>query len=239
MPELDPDREPDAPVSWRERLDLIARPPRLAPMPPSQLGLAVAGVLVALLAAWFLLRQPAGPPAEATIPRAGAGAATAAGAVVGPAPTTTVAPAVVLAHAAGAVRAPGVYSLTTGARVKDLLDAAGGPAIDADLERLNLAAPLVDGSQVFVPRLGQVVPPAAGAGAPPVGGGPAVPAGPVDLNTATLEQLDALPGVGPATATAILAERDKRGAFGSVDDLLDVRGIGPAKFEALQDLVTV
>jgi competence protein ComEA len=148
--------------------------------------------------------------------------------------TSTSAPSTVLAHAAGAVRSPGVYSLPAGARVKDLLDAAGGPAADADLDRINLAAPVADGSQVYVPRQGEALPVGAAGG-----GGVATPAGPLDLNTATLEQLDALPGVGPATAKAILDERSKRGRFGSVDELLDVRGIGPAKLEAIRDLVTV
>lgn len=157
-----------------------------------------------------------------------------AGAAGSFATTSTTAAATVLAHAAGAVRAPGVYSLPAGARVRDLVDAAGGAAPDADLDRINLAAPVADGSQVYVPRKGEAVPSGATGGA-----GETAPAGPLDLNTATLEQLDALPGVGPATAKAILDERAKRGRFGSVDELLDVRGIGPAKLDAIRDLVTV
>jgi competence protein ComEA len=218
----DPVPPPVVPT-WRDRLDLIAGG---AGPSPATLALAAAGVVVVAVLAWLLLRQPPGPPAEASMARAGG-----AGSV---ATTSTTAPATVLAHAAGAVRAPGVYTLPAGARVKDLLDAAGGPAPDADLDRINLAAPVADGSQVYVPRQGEAVPSGASAGA-----GAATPAGPLDLNTATLEQLDALPGVGPATAQAILDEREKRGRFGSVDELLDVRGIGPAKLEAIRELVTV
>jgi competence protein ComEA len=218
----DPVPPPVVPT-WRDRLDLIAGG---AGPSPATLALAAAGVVVVAMLAWLLLRQPPGPPAEASMARAGGAGSVAA--------TSTTAPSTVLAHAAGAVRAPGVYTLPAGARVKDLLDAAGGPAPDADLDRINLAAPVADGSQVYVPRQGEAVPSGASGGA-----GAATPTGPLDLNTATLEQLDALPGVGPATAQAILDERDKRGRFGSVDELLDVRGIGPAKLEGLRDLVTV
>jgi competence protein ComEA len=100
----------------------------------------------------------------------------------------------------------------------------------------------VDGQQVYVPKPGEEVPVAAGAGLPggagDAGGGP-VPGAPVDLNTATAEQLDTLPGVGPATASAIIAHREQHGPFTSVDQLLDVRGIGEAKLEQLRDLVSV
>ncbi len=218
----DPAPPPVAPT-WRDRLDLIAGGAGPA---PGQLALAAVAVVVAAVAAWVLLREPNGPPAEASMARAGAAGSFAT--------TSTTAAATVLAHAAGAVRSPGVYSLPAGARVRDLVDAAGGAAHDADLDRINLAAPVADGSQVYVPRKGEAVPSGA-----PGGAGETAPAGPLDLNTATLEQLDALPGVGPATAKAILDERAKRGRFGSVDELLDVRGIGPAKLDAIRDLVTV
>jgi competence protein ComEA len=211
------------PPSWRDRLDLIAGG---APPAPSQLVLVGIALLVAALAAWFLLREPPGPSAEASMARAGGAASMAT--------TSTTVPTAVLAHAAGAVRNPGVYSLRPGARVQDLLAAAGGAAPGADLDRINLAAPVADGSQVYVPNEGEAVPAGASGGA-----GAAAPSGPLDLNTATLEQLDALPGVGPATAQAIVDEREKRGRFASVEDLLDVRGIGPAKLDAMRDLVTV
>jgi competence protein ComEA len=218
----DPVPPPVAP-SWRDRLDLIAGG---GGHDPGQVALIAVAVVVAAIAAWLLLRQPPGPPAEASMARAGG--------TVSLATTSTTAPTTVLAHAAGAVTNPGVYSLPPGARVQDLLRAAGGAAPGADLDRINLAAPVADGSQVYVPKQGEAVPSGAGGGA-----GATTPAGPLDLNTATLEQLDALPGVGPATAQAILDQRDKVGRFASVDDLLDVRGIGPAKLEGLRDLVTV
>jgi competence protein ComEA len=210
---------PPTPPSWRERLDLIASPP---PLTPGQLAVGAIGALAVVVAAWFLLREPVGPPPEDSMARADRR----------PAMTVTTVPTAFVVHAAGAVRRPGVYRVGPGARVTDVIEAAGGASPDADLNRLNLAAPVADGTQVYVPRLGEAVPAS-------TTNGPATPAGPLDLNTATLEQLDELPGVGPATAKAILAERDRRGRFRSVDDLLDVRGIGPAKLDALRDLVTV
>lgn len=214
----EPVRTPPPPT-WRERLELIASPPMLA---PGQLAAGALAVLALVVGGWFLLRQPTGSPPEDTMARA-EGA---------PAVTTTTAPAVLVVHAAGAVLRPGVYRVQPGARVVDVIDAAGGPAPDADVNRLNLAALVTDGSQVYLPRVGEAVP-------LPVGAAATAPAGPLNLNTATIEQLDALPGIGPATAKAIIAERDRRGRFRAVDDLLDVRGIGPAKLDALRDLVTV
>jgi|GEM_PF-210991 len=157
----------------------------------------------------------------------------------------------VFVHVAGAVVSVGVVQLPAGSRVVDAVAAAGGLRPDADSDRVNLAAPLLDGSQVMIPIRGQPTPvqvpvtPAAvsasGVGAPSAGSSSpnALSSGPVNLNTATVEQLDALPGVGPATAQAILSFREKEGRFGSVEALLDVRGIGDAKFEALRELVTV
>jgi competence protein ComEA len=143
--------------------------------------------------------------------------------------TTTAAPLVVV-DVVGAVRRPGLYRLHQGDRIADALDRAGGAAGKADLSAVNLAAPLADGEQVVVPRRGQA---AAASGA----GGAAPATGPVHLNTATLEQLDALPGVGPVTAQRILDYRTKHGAFSSVDELDAVPGIGPARLDTLRDLV--
>jgi competence protein ComEA len=167
-----------------------------------------------------------------------------------PAPTaTSTVPAIVVVDVVGAVRRNGVVKLRLGARVVDALAAAGGATADADLVRLNLAAPVADGARIAVPRLGAPAPPvdpAAVTGAPVAGasggagaGAVASPASPVDLNTATAEQLDALPGIGPATAAAIIADRGANGPFRSVDDLGRVRGIGDAKLEQLRGLVTV
>jgi competence protein ComEA len=133
-------------------------------------------------------------------------------------------------HVVGAVRRPGLYRLEEGSRVADALARAGGITRKAQLELVNLAAPLADGQQVVVPRRGSAALPA------PSGGGPAA-TGPVHLGTATLEQLDALPGVGPITAQKILDYRQQHGSFGSVDELDAIAGIGPARLEQLRGLV--
>ena len=115
--------------------------------------------------------------------------------------------------------------------------AADGPLPDADPNSLNLAAPLSDGSRIYVPRVGEEVPPGVMAADAPTGS-VAVATTIVDVNEANAAALEELPGVGPATATAIVAERDRNGPFLSVDDLDRVPGIGPTKIEALRELVT-
>jgi competence protein ComEA len=130
---------------------------------------------------------------------------------------------------AGAVLRPGVYRLKRGARVADAIARAGGPTRRADVALVNLAAPVADGQQIVVPRR---VPGAAAAGL-----GAAAAAGPVSLSSATVEQLDALPGIGPVTAQKIVAYRAEHGAFRSVDELDAIPGIGPARLETLRGLV--
>ena len=186
-------------------------------------GVALLGVVVG--AGWWLTRQ-APPPVEASIPLVQATV---------PAPTTTEAQPVVV-HVAGAVVAPGVHRLPPGARVVDAVEASGGMAADADVAAVNLAALVVDGVQVYVPRIGEAAP---GGGAASAGAGPAAGDGLVDLNTADVAALDTLPGVGPSTAAAIVDHRERHGPFASVDALLDVRGIGEAKLAAIRDLVRV
>ena len=127
--------------------------------------------------------------------------------------------------------------LPGGARVVDAVEAAGGLAPSADPARVNLAALLADGQRVYVLAVGEDAALAAPGDAATGPGTPA--AGPVNLNTADSAALDSLPGIGPATAAAILEHRAKVGRFTSVDQLLDVPGIGEAKLEALRDLVTV
>ncbi len=145
-------------------------------------------------------------------------------------------------HVAGAVRRPGVYRLTAGARVNDALRRAGGPARRADLTAVNLAAKLEDGRQVVVPAR---APGGAAAAPAPAGGasgadGTAAPAGaPINLNTATLEQLDTLDGVGPGIAQRILDYREQHGGFRRVEELAEVPGIGDKRLAALTPLVAV
>ncbi len=183
-------------------------------------GVAVLGIVIGAL--WWLTQQSP-TPVEATLPLVDASAVT----------TTTAAPEPVVVHVAGAVQAPGVHRLPAGSRVIDAVEASGGLAPDADPAAVNLAAIVVDGAQIYVPRVGEDVPAVA---ASDTGSDTA---GPVDLNTAPASLLESLPGVGPATAAAIIDHRERHGPFQRVDDLLDVRGIGEAKLAALRDLVRV
>jgi competence protein ComEA len=137
----------------------------------------------------------------------------------------------VVVDVVGAVRRPGLYRLAQGSRIADALTRAGGATAKADLAQVNLAAPLADGEQVVVPRRGAVPAPGAGSASG------ASDAAPVQLSTATLEQLDSLPGVGPVTAQKILDYRQEHGAFHSVDELDAVSGIGPKRLEQLRELV--
>jgi competence protein ComEA len=132
-------------------------------------------------------------------------------------------------HVVGAVRVPGLYDLPDGSRVDDAIQRAGGPKPKAALELVNLAAPVADGQQVVVPGR------ARGGATAAVAGGSL--GSKVHLNSATLEDLEALPGIGPVTAQKILDYRTQNGAFGSVDELDAVSGIGPARLEQLKPLV--
>jgi competence protein ComEA len=132
-------------------------------------------------------------------------------------------------HVVGAVRRPGLYRLPERSRIADAVARAGGATRRADLSAVNLAAQVSDGAQVVVPVR---APP--GSGEQPAM--PETPAGPVHLNTATLEELDALPGVGPVTAKKILDYREQNGAFSSIDELDAIPGIGPARLEQLREV---
>ena len=135
-------------------------------------------------------------------------------------------------YVVGAVRRPGLYRLPQGSRIADAVTRAGGVTRRADPAALNLAAPVADGEQVLVPaRLPRAVAVAQGV---PV---PGAPTGPIQLSSATAEQLDSLPGIGPVTAQNILDYRSEHGAFRSVDELDEVPGIGPARVEQLRGLV--
>jgi competence protein ComEA len=203
--------------------------------------------LVIAIVGWLFVR-PTAPLPESVVPRASG---------VGAVPSSAVpTPSTVKVHVAGAVKHPGVYQLSSSSRVDDAVRAAGGATERADLERINLAQTIVDTEQVYVPTkkssspritvsprlrpsrttVPAVVPTVPGAPTPAtVATGP----GKVNLNTATSDQLDALPGVGPATAKAILSYRSRKGSFAKIDDLLNVPGIGPAKVAAIRDFVTV
>jgi competence protein ComEA len=146
-------------------------------------------------------------------------------------------------HVAGAVRKPGVYRLAEGARVQDAVRRAGGAARGADLGAVNLAARVADGQQVVVPKRAPAASAAAAAGEVSAGTGGGGTAGaiaqgpPISLSSATLEQLDTLDGVGPATAQKILDWRREHGGFRSVDDLGQVPGIGPKRLAAMRERV--
>jgi competence protein ComEA len=152
-------------------------------------------------------------------------------------------------HVAGAVAHPGVVELANGARVIDAVEAVGGATADGDVDRLNLAAKVADGTRIYVARRGEVDPgvvggdAAGGTGGDTVtggaGGSAAAPGAKVNLNTATQAQLEELPGIGPTYAQSIIAERQKRGGFKSVNELREVRGIGDKRFAELAPLVTV
>ncbi|MCL1788674.1 MAG: helix-hairpin-helix domain-containing protein [Defluviitaleaceae bacterium] len=158
-------------------------------------------------------------------------------------PEAPQAPEIIVVHIVGEVENPGVFELETGARVYDALQLAGGATEDADLTRINLAAFLQDAMQIIVPAVGDNVDevfifaegsaPGASPGPPPQTGGL------VNINTATLEQLQTLPGVGPVMAENIIAYRESVGGFASVDDLINVTRIGEATLERLRPLVTV
>jgi competence protein ComEA len=160
-------------------------------------------------------------------------------------PESRTVPATIVVHVAGEVQVPGVYVLDGTPRVHEAIERAGGPTDDADLDALNLAQPLLDGQRLYLPARGAVDPATITVltPGPTMSGGDVAldgpSPGPVDLNRATAEELEALPGVGPSTAAAIIDDRERNGPFATVDDLDRVSGIGPAKLAALADLVTV
>jgi competence protein ComEA len=208
---------------------------------------AVVVVVAALLAAGVVwMRSTPRSPAPSVTTDGGSSARAAAGAARAVTPTTAAGPIV---HVVGAVRASGVVQLTNGARVRDAIVAAGGATADADLQRMNLAAKVTDGQRIVVPRIGQPDPPPI-AGSDPTGAGDGAatsggttadgsPTEPININTATEQQLEALPGIGPSLAAAIVQEREKLGGFKTIDDLKQVRGIGDGRFADIRDHVTV
>lgn len=245
-----PDR-PDPPPAGAGRWQRLAArvPVRLDPGRRAALSVGVA-VLVAAVATgiWLLSSRPRAmsvsastPPSVAAMPTLGSATPARSSSPGSEAVSVPVsAPAeVVVVDVAGKVRRPGLYRLGAGSRVDDAVRAAGGALPGVDLSSLNLAAKVVDGQQILVGLAG-AAPPAAGSGGSGGAGRGATGAatGPVSLNSATLEQLETLPGVGPVLAQHILDWRADHGSFRSVEQLNDVPGIGDVKFAALKPLVT-
>jgi competence protein ComEA len=179
---------------------------------------------------FFWLRRPVSSPIEILPPDP----------TPSPAPTATSTPSPVRVYVTGAVLHPDVYRLATGSIVKDAIEAAGGVTEDADLMRVNLAQELQDQQQIYVPRVGEEEAP------PPVTGGASAPSsrgavlgGKVNINTATAEELDTLPGIGPAFAQRIIEYREANGPFESIEGIINVSGIGDATFEKIKDRITV
>lgn len=201
-------------MSFRERLDLLSRG-------------EIAGLIVVLVAVlggaglWYARSLPK----PVTIAESGPGAAQRVSSSPSPAVT-------VIVDVAGAVREPGVYEFDEGDRVIDAIERAGGSLPKADLSLLNLAAPLTDGTQILVPKSGPPV-----AGVP--GGAPGSSSGLININSASATELESLSGIGEVLAATIVEYRDQNGPFASVDDLMDVSGIGPATLDEIRDQVTV
>jgi competence protein ComEA len=194
-------------------------------IPPRQLvACGLAALALAALAAWHLSRGGGGadaaapPPAAIRVDDGASGGGS------------------VIVHVAGAVHRPGVYRMRPEARVDDAVGRAGGPTRRADLSQVNLAAKVEDGRQVLVPE--KVRAAAAGGGGPATAAEPP-PGVPLNLNTATLEQLDELDGIGPTTAQSIIDYREEHGGFGSVEELGQVPGIGDVRLASLREQVRV
>ncbi len=198
---------------------------------PALIACAAAAVIALAFGGKSLAQQrPQSSQASASAPYRGASSAPAAAAPV----TVERGDQRPVVHVAGAVRNPGVYTLKLGARVRDAVRRAGGASSGGDANAINLAAKVADGAQVIVPLKAGAATAAIGSG----GSTAAAPTAPISLGNATVEQLDTLDGVGPATAEKIIQWRTEHGGFTSVDDLGEVPGIGPKKLEALRSQVT-
>ena len=197
-------------------------------------------VLVVGAGAWWVVRVPP-VPVESTISFTSTSVARNQDAL----PDANLAISLnIVVHVAGEVKNPGVYTLPSGARMIDAVNAAGGATARADLEVINLATPLIDSSQIYVPAKGVAAHPVFARPQPGINGvvsssNSAGASGLVNINRASVTELDSLPGVGPSTAQAIVEYRVAHGPFASPEDLLNVKGIGPAKFEAMRKLVGV
>lgn len=211
-----PVQEIVVPQTWRDRLEALAGRRRDLYLIAGIIGGAL---LLVMLSSAHRSRVAVAAPAqpESTIPVVSA---------VSPSPST------IFVHVAGAVRKPGLYQLPAGTRVAQAVEIAGGPAPKADLDLLNLAEIVIDAMKIDVPYRGEAAAPAPTTSS--VGG-----SGIIDLNTADQASLESIPGVGPVTALAILQKRAELGRFDSLDQLLDVTGIGPATLEAIRPYVAL
>ena len=222
----------------RARLPLRADPGRRGAV-----ALGIAALVAAVVTCWWVfaarprampvLARPAESASSAAV-HSTSGHSTAVSVTPGAGPPS--ASGSIVVDIVGKVRRPGLYQLPMGSRVADAIAAAGGAVPGFDASVINLAAHIADGQQVVVGGVPGVAP---GAAAAPAGNGAASTSGPVSLNSATLEQLQTLPGVGPVLAQHILEWRTAHGGFSSIDQLNDVPGIGDVKFASLKTLVTV
>ncbi|MGI9612652.1 MAG: helix-hairpin-helix domain-containing protein [Acidimicrobiales bacterium] len=231
----------ETPTPLSDRLDTMVRGfDHLRDRPIASTLVATALVAIAAFA-WWLGRPGPVAPVEARIPQVSNVPAQPEG------PSTATVASVssdieeeldeLLVHVAGAVHRPGIVTLDAGSRIGDAVAAAGGPTPDADVHRLNLAAPVTDGLQVRVPVEGEPV--AATGIAPEVASQSDGQPARIDVNSASEAELEALPGIGPSLAAAIAEWRRVNGPFTTVDDLLRVPGIGPAKLDGLVDHVAL
>ena len=230
---------------------------------PARAFATAGSVAVVCVGAWWLLRAPA-PPLENSIPLVSIASASdsSSSSVVGAIPSTTLAGVghvgarEVVVHVAGAVNTPGVYRVKSTARVIDAVNAAGGVTVSADTAAVNLALPLLDAEQVYIPTRSSKKPhttvavqrklpttpsaPSSTVAAVIVGATESsVKSALVNINTATALELEALPSVGPSTAKAIVSFRTKNGPFGKAEDLLKVPGIGDGKLAAMKPFVAL
>ena len=230
-------RQPREHSNLAQRLRAAGEALEIAPTHIIALLTAASCACAGLVVLWWTAR----PPGQAPGPPAGLAATPATGGAVTPSPP---APDRVVVHVSGAVSSPGVQTLPGDARVDDAVQAAGGPRSSARTDQLNLARPLRDGEQIHVPSASEAAMSAAagadGTGtAGAAGGAPGGGAGLINLNRATVAELEELPGIGPVLAERITAFREANGGFRSVEDLQQVSGIGEKTFAALEDLVTV
>lgn len=223
---------------------LIRRKPRRSHSSRGQMKptLAVGAVVVAVMAAIVVAAALGAFRGGVVIERESAPISTLSITAATPSAASTpeLATDPVFVHIDGAVVAPGVYEMTGSLpRVNDAVMAAGGLAGDADTSALNLAAVLSDGEKIYVPRQGEVVAGQASSGAASGSDVGASSSGVININTATAEELDSLPGIGPSTAAAIVEDRERNGPFASPEDLMRVSGIGEGKFSKLKDQIRV